>query len=83
MKSKAVQDQENSLRKEVKKLMIDLDMDLPREREVLADRISIRLGRRIKVYTLYMALSGFRTPAPYLEILETARDILSSELKRC
>ncbi len=56
--------------------MIDLDMDLPGEREILADRISSCLGRRIKANTLSMALTGYRATTAYEEILKAAHDIL-------
>lgn len=69
-----------NLRKEVKKLMIDLDMDLPGERESLADQISSRLGRPIKTNSLSMALTGYRATAAYQEILKAAHDILISRL---
>jgi len=71
---------ENNLRKEVKKLMIDLDMDRLDGRNKLAEQISSSLGRRIKMNSLSMALTGYRETAAYREILETARDILIFKL---
>ena len=72
-----------NLRKEVKKLMIDLDMDRRGFLTELAERISTCFGRRISRNSLSMALTGYRAMASSHQILETARDILSSELKRC
>ena len=69
----------SDLRKAVKKLMIDLDMDLPGEKEVLADLVSSRLGRRIKTNTLSMALTGYRAQRQRIEILKAAHDILISK----
>lgn len=66
----------DSLRKEVGKSMIDLDMDRPGGRNKLAEHISSRPGRRIRMNSLSRALPGYRETAAYRQILNTAHDIL-------
>jgi transcriptional regulator with XRE-family HTH domain len=69
------------LRKEVKKLMVDLDRDHRGSLPGLSAQISGRLRRRINRNSLSMALTGYRLTASSRDILETARDILSSEIE--
>ena len=71
-----------ALRKDVKKLLIDLDMD-SRTRgamAVLAERLSLRMGKRVSRNTLFMALSGFRETAGYQTILKELKDMLSASV---
>ena len=72
----------DTLRKEVKKLMIDLDLDLGK-RGVLgtfATELSSRLSKKISRQTLSMALCGYRCTAAYQTILEALRAMLSERL---
>ncbi len=71
-----------NLRKEVKCLMIDLDMDRRGSLPSWPSGYPLVLGGGINKNSLSMALTGYRAMASSLQILETARDILSSELKR-
>ncbi len=70
-----------NLRIEVKKLMVDLDRDRRGSLPELSAQISGRLHRRINRNSLSMALTGYRATASSRNILETARDILSSEIE--
>jgi hypothetical protein len=69
----------NSLRKDVKKKMVDLDMD-SRKRgsmSILSENLSRKMGRRISRTTLSMALSGFRDTSGYQVILKELNDMLA------
>ncbi len=70
-----------NLRKEVKKMMVDLDRDRRGSLPELSAQISDRLHRRINRNSLSMALTGYRSTASSRNILETARHILSSEIE--
>lgn len=72
----------DALRKEVKKLMIDLDLDVRKQGALalLAADLGLRLGKGICRQTLSMALSGFRTSPAYQTILAELRTMLSERL---
>lgn len=70
------------LRKEVKKLMIDLDLDV-RKRGALAIHaaaVSERIGKNVTRPILSMALSGYRASTHSKTILEALRSILTEKL---
>jgi len=72
----------DALRKEVKKKLIDLDLDnrnagiQPR----LAADLSARTGKNISTQTLNMALTGFRSSAAYQNLLEELHTMLSERI---
>lgn len=59
--------------------MIDLDMDLPGERKILAGLIGEHLGKRINKNSLSMALTGYRSTESSQEILKAAQEVLNSK----
>lgn len=67
----------DGLRKTVKKLMIDADMDRSGCHMKLAEKIGERLGKQIAPQTLSMALTGARTSQAYQDVLITAYAILT------
>jgi len=72
----------DALRKEVKKLMVDLEMDgkKSKARFILAATLSEKMGRGITNNILCMALSGYRQTEAYQEILVALREILYAML---
>jgi hypothetical protein len=72
----------DALRKEVKKLMIDLGLDVRKRGAMprLAEDLTNRTGRKISRNTLSMALSGFRETAGYCKLLEDLRDMLTERM---
>lgn len=71
-------DEFNTLRKEVKKLLIDLDMEKVTWGQ-LAAMLSEHLGRPINNRSLGMALTGFRQTEAYRTILEGMFAMLSQK----
>jgi hypothetical protein len=68
----------NTLRREVKMLIVGLDLDLRRgERPLMLAELSKRLGKELNSHSLSMALTGYRNGAAYGEILRTLKDILT------
>lgn len=72
----------DTLRKEVKKLMIDLDLDARKKGSmaILAENLSRRMGKRISRTTLSMTLSGFRDTTGYQAILKEMKEMLAASL---
>jgi len=68
----------NTLRKEVKKKMIDLDLDRSGSYEIILPRLSVLMGRAVHKHSLSMALTGFRNGPSSREILEGLRALLES-----
>ena len=66
----------NDLRKEIKKRMIDLDLDRSGSYEVIIPRLSEMLGRPVHKNSLSMALTGFRDGRTSREILNALKDLL-------
>ncbi len=62
----------NILRKEAKKRMIDLDLDLRKHGtlSLIAGDLSAKTGRKISRSTLSMALSGYRSTQGYQAVLQ-------------
>jgi hypothetical protein len=63
------------LRKNIKKRLIDLDLD--RSYKPILPALSEKVGREISNNTLSMALSGFRQGKAYQEILAALDEMLS------
>jgi hypothetical protein len=68
----------NALRKEVKKKLIDRDLDYPGFYKDLVPRLSDHMGRSVNRNSLSMALSGFRNGKSSREILEALDGLLDS-----
>lgn len=64
-----------ALRREVKKALINNDLD--RDRLDLSDRLSNHLGRRVSRPQLAMALTGYRKGQSEVKILRGIIDMLS------
>jgi hypothetical protein len=67
----------DTLRKEVKKTMIDLELDAWGKTPSLAKELSDRTGKMISRNTLSMALSGYRSSEPYQIILKELQSMLA------
>lgn len=72
----------DTLRKEVKKLMIDLDLDGRKSgaQTSLASDLSTRSGKAISRQTLNMALTGFRNTAAYQSLLQELHAMLTERV---
>ena len=68
--------QDEDLRIAVKILMVRKGLDKNGFYPILANRLSIRTGRRISQSTLSMALSGYRTGEAYHRMLQDLHDML-------
>jgi hypothetical protein len=64
------------LRKNIKKRLIDLDLD--RSYKPILPVLSEKVGKKISNNTLSMALSGFRQGKTYQEILTALDELLST-----
>ncbi|MDP2815753.1 MAG: hypothetical protein Q8O19_03635 [Rectinemataceae bacterium] len=72
----------DALRKEVKKLMIDLDLDGRKSgaQTLLAADLSFRTGKTISRQTLNMALTGFRSTTGYQTLLQALHAMLAERV---
>lgn len=66
----------NALRKEVKKKLIDCDLDGRGVLKVIVPRLSERMGRPVHQNSVSMALTGFRDGRTSREILNALKDLL-------
>jgi|GEM_PF-3609228 len=67
-----------TLRKEIKKQMVDLGLDRPGSYAVILPYISARIGRPILLQGLSMAMTGYRNGNSSAEILTALREILET-----
>jgi len=67
----------DELRKNIKKILIDLDLDRAGSYAVLLPHVEKELGRTIGIKTFSMAMSGYRSTAAYQEILEALQRVLA------
>lgn len=67
----------STLRKDVKKLMVELDLDKWGAMSGLADQLSARLGRSVSRNNLSMALSGYRQTESYANLLQDLKAMLT------
>ncbi len=73
----------SALRKETKKLMIDLDLDIRKHGtlSLIAGDLSAKTGRKISRSTLSMALTGYRSTRGYQAILQEFSAMLQERTK--
>ena len=69
---------DNDLRKNIKKTLIDLDLDRAGSYAVLLPMVEKEMGRPIGIKSFGMAMSGYRTTVAYQEILEALGRVLSA-----
>lgn len=68
----------NTLRREVKHKMVDLDLDRRGSYDVILPRLSEAMGRNINKHSLCMALTGLRDTKAYYEILGALKTVLDA-----
>ena len=68
-----------ALRLEVKKLLIDRDLDGVGKRVKLLAILREKLGRPVNKNSLCMAMTGYRTGASSAEILRNLKEILTCD----
>jgi hypothetical protein len=64
------------LRKTVKHLLVDYDLD--RRADILLPAVSEKLGRKVNKSSYHNAMSGYRTGPASQEILAAIRDVILS-----